>query len=260
MVPLIQSPLLSSLSFINHGFTTRQGGISTGHFESLNAAMEKEDPQENVIENRYRIAHTLGAKPENLLTLSQIHSNKVVIVDKPWKHEDRPQGDALITTVPGLLLSIVTADCVPVLLADPFSQTIAAVHVGWKGAASGIIKNTIQEMVTLGARRSDIQAAIGPCIWQEYYEVDQSFYESFFSSHPSVETYFEPSPHPDREGHWHFDLPGFVEGCLLKEEVNQLSPSPADTYSDEEQFFSYRRKTHRNEDVFGCSLSGIMIV
>lgn len=260
MISLIRSPHLTALPFVNHGFTTRQGGVSKGYFSSLNAAMEKEDSHENVVENRRRIALAFQAEPKNLLTLSQVHSNTVIVVDAPWKHDKRPTGDALITCVPGLLMSVVTADCVPILLADPSSQMVAAIHAGWKGATSGIIHNTIGEMVRLGAKRQTIHAAIGPCIWQESYEVDASFYASFPLTDPNLKKrYFKESSDPERKGFWYFDLPGFVEGCLAAEEITSISASPANTYLDEERFFSYRRKTHRNEPVFGCGLSGIMI-
>ncbi len=256
MIDCITSPLLSAHPTLSHGFMTREGGVSTGLFDSLNAALEKQDNPDHVLENRRRIAHHLGAKPENLLTLSQLHSNDVAVVEEPWLHSERKTGDALVTTTPGLLISIITADCVPILLADPHAQVIAAVHAGWKGATRGIIENTLKVMTSLGAHRRNIIAAVGPCIWQSSYQVDQIFYDRVMGLSLDYSQFFIPSTSRD---HWQFDLPGFVYDALKRGGVESISSSPADTYTNEDRFFSYRRKTHRGESAFGCGLSGIML-
>lgn len=255
MIDCLTSPLLSEYPNLSHAFTTRKGGVSTGLFDSLNAALEKEDNPDHVLENRRRIAHHLGAQADNLVTVRQIHSNKVIVVDRPIFNEERQTGDALVTATPGLLIGIITADCVPILLADPVSNVIAAVHAGWKGATSGIIKNTVETMVSLGATRHNILAAIGPCIWQESYQVNQEFYDQVTGLSSNYTQFFVASHEPD---HWQFDLPGFVHHQLLAERLNAITLSPADTYTNEDRFFSYRRRTHRLEPVFGCSLSAIM--
>lgn len=255
MIDCLTSPLLSAHSNLSHGFTTRKGGVSTGLFDSLNAALEKQDNPDHVLENRRRIAHHLGAQADHLITVRQIHSNKVVVVDKPIFNGDRQTGDALVTATPGLLIGIITADCVPILLADPDSNVVAAVHAGWKGATSGIIKNTVETMVSLGATRHNIITAIGPCIWQESYQVDQGFYDHVTGLSSDYTQFFVSSHKADR---WQFDLPGFANHQLVAERLNAITLSPADTYTDEDRFFSYRRRTHRFEPVFGCSLSAIM--
>lgn len=252
MVISLKSPILEELTSLSHAFTTRQGGVSLGLFTSLNAAIEKQDDLNHVKENRRRIAEHLGGVPDKLVTLQQSHTNKVVIVDEPWEHSNRLEGDALVTNKPDLILGIITADCVPILLADPEARVIAAVHAGWQGATTGIIKNTLTQMKNLGAHPRHVRAAIGPCIWQESYEVDQIFYEKF----PHSKEFFVPG---NRAKHWQFDLPGYALFLLSDEGINQITPSPANTYTNEEQFFSFRRKTHRNEPVFGCSMSAIMI-
>lgn len=263
MVVSLKSPLLDKYSCFSHAFTTRQGGVSTGYFGSLNAALDKEgdkaDQPDHVRENYRRIAHHMGGEPDRLVTLRQIHSTKVLVVDKPWSAggsddynpKNRPEGDALITQTPGLIIGVVTADCVPILLADPVSSMVGVIHAGWRGAVSGIIHNTVMEMVRLGANRETLLAAIGPCIWQKSYEVSPEFYENF----PFSKSYFIPG----NEGHWYFDLPQYVFDELMKEKISKISPSPENTYDHPDKFFSFRRKTHLNEPVFGCSLSAIMI-
>lgn len=252
MIPLIQYDSLTPFSHIQHGFTTRQGGVSTGFFDSLNVAKNKGDADVNVIENRRRIAVTLHAQPENLITLRQTHTNKVEIVDETWISATTREADALVTKIPNKLLGIMTADCVPVLLTDPKNRVVGAVHAGWRGAVTGILENTITAMVACGAEVSQIQAAIGPCIWQQSYEVDQQFYDNL----PQAKDLFIKST---RQDHWLFDLPGFVMHQLQQQKIGGVTPSRYDTYNHPELFFSFRRKTHKNEPSFGCSLSAIML-
>ncbi len=247
MIPFIQSDLLKQLANINHGFTTRQGGVSTGCFDSLNVAKSKGDLAAHVIENLRRIAVTFQVSPEDVITLRQTHTNKVEIVDENWTSTTSREADALVTKTPGKLLGILTADCVPVLLADPHNHVVAAVHAGWRGALRGIIQNTLTAMVSCGADPSLIQAAIGPCIWQSSYEVDQHFYNSL----PQAADLFIPST---KINHWLFDLPGFVKRALELEKITTISSSMYDTYKHPEMFFSCRRTTHLNEESFGCSL------
>lgn len=263
MVKSFKSPLLDKNACFSHGFMTRQGGVSTGYFSSLNAGVFKEaeraDDPDHVRENYQRIAAHLGGRADRLLTLRQIHSNHVIVVDGPWSEgtilnpnpKNRPEGDALVTQTPGLIIGVVTADCVPILLADPVSRTVGVIHAGWKGAISGIVRQTVAEMVRLGAQRHTLMAAIGPCIWQESYEVSPQFYEEF----PFSKSYFAPGI----EGHWYFDLPEFIYDQLEAETVLQISRSPIDTYANPELFFSFRRKTHLNEPLYGNGFSGIMI-
>lgn len=253
MVPFIHCEFLSQLNGIQHGFTTRQGGVSTGCFNSLNAGKGKGDLDANVMENRRRIALTFQSKPENLMTLNQTHTNKVEIVDESWTATTLKQADALVTKTPHKLLGVMTADCVPILLADTKSGVVAAVHAGWRGAVTGVIETTIEAMLSCGAKISSINAAIGPCIWQASYEVDQTFYDNL--SHAS--DLFIKSSTPD---HWLFDLPGYVNRVLEQQKISFITPSKYDTYSHPETFFSFRRKTHLKEPHFGNSLSVITLV
>ncbi len=232
----LSSSLLLKNVLINHGFFTRVLGIP------LDDAHRR---QQNIT----RIAQQFLLPRENLILLSQIHSNSVVVIHAPFIG-DPPKADALITTTPGLLLGILTADCVPVLLASRKPEVIAAVHAGWRGAKASIIQATIEKMQKLGAR--DITAAIGPCIWQQSYEVADDFYNNFDEAHQ-----FFVKGH--RLGHWYFDLPGYVHNQLFNGGVKNIDPSMADTYTCKDQFFSYRRKTHHPAENLAGNISVIGI-
>ena len=249
MIPFITSPTLEKLSHIKHGFFTREGGTSEGDFKSLNVTYNRGDDSENVAENRRRVCEALKNDPQRLVTINQIHSSKVLTVTEPFKNPS-PEGDALVTNVKGVTLGISTADCVPILLADSKKSVIAAVHSGWKGALGDIIDNTLIAMQELGANLKDIHAAIGPCIWQESYEVSPEFQQLI------PEDFLMPSSRP---AHYLFDLPGYVTYRLKKGGVSVISSSPFNTYAHPEKFFSYRRKTHLGEKNFGNSLSTITL-
>lgn len=248
MIPFLQATNLSNIQGVRHGFFTRQGGVSQGIFAELNIR-EKGDKPEHVEENRRRIAKTLGFKASNLITPQQVHSSNVLVVDEPF-NGDLPKVDGLITTTPGLLIGIMTADCVPVLLSTSKGDIVGAVHAGWRGAVSGILEEAVQKMKNLGAQ--NIIAALGSCIWQEDYEVSQEFYDNL----AHVPDFFRPGNRPN---HWQFDLPGYVTSCLLNAGTQNIIPSPANTYTDPTRFYSCRRATHLGEPTFGDSFSGIGI-
>lgn len=200
-------------------------------------------------ENRRRIAQSLGFETKNLVTACQVHSPHVLVVDRPFEG-NLPHVDALVTTTPGLLMGILTADCVPVFMSTPAGDMVAAVHAGWRPAVGGIIEATVQVMKDLGAK--EILAALGPCIWQESYEVSQEFYDNL----TDAPQFFKEGNRPH---HWQFDLPGYVMHHLSMEGIQQVAPSPANTYTDADRFFSCRRRTLLGESNFGCSLSAIGI-
>jgi YfiH family protein len=250
VVPYLKASLLSDIHGIRHGFFTRQGGVSQGDFASLNADPAKENQPDHVQENRRRISESLGFEAKNLVTARQVHSSEVVVVARPFEG-NLPEADALISVTPGLLVGVLTADCVPVLLSTPTGDMVAAVHAGWRGAVSGILEATVQKMKDLGARQ--VVAALGPCIWQESYEVSQEFYDNL----PTVPFLFKAGNRPH---HWQFDLPGYVMHHLSLAGVEHVSPSLANTYADADRFFSFRRKTILGEAHFGNILSGIGIL
>jgi hypothetical protein len=185
----------------------------------------------------------------------QIHSSDVVIATTPWADDARPRADALVTDRPDLALGIVTADCVPVLLADPEAGVIGAAHAGWKGALAGVIQATVAAMEKLGADRGRIAAAVGPCIARKSYEVDDGLFRRFAEAEPADEHFFTPG----REGHYQFDLEAYVLSRLGQAGVTRAEALGLDTYADPDRFFSFRRATHEGEPTYGRQLSLIAL-
>lgn len=253
MIPVIKSPKLVSLPNIAHTFASRQGGVSTGYLTSLNTSYNKGDLKENVDENCRRVCVTVDGDLTQLHTVFQNHTTDVVCLTE----SDQPitadcVADAIVTNLPNKILGIKTADCAPVLLADPLNQIIGAAHAGWRGALNGILENAVTAMINLGAKQEHIIAAIGPCIWQESYEVGQDMYLEFSDG----QNFFKPGSRPN---HWQFNLPGYVAYRLRKIGIKHVCPPAADTFSNPLRFFSYRRKTLNNEPVFGLNLSIIKL-
>ncbi|MBY0281094.1 MAG: peptidoglycan editing factor PgeF [Alphaproteobacteria bacterium] len=252
MPPYLKSSLLEEIPYLMHGFFTRAGGKSSGFYATLNAGFEKGDDPESVYENRRRICQIFGLTPEDLGLVRQEHTDVVYEITKPFPREAIPVGDALITMTPNLLIGVQTADCVPILLADKTFPLVAAVHSGWRGAVGGVIEKTVKAMLDKGSKAENIVAALGPCIWQESYEVSQEFYDKLKGN----EQFFMPGKKPN---HYQFDLPGYVISRLEKAGITKISPSIANTFANEENFFSYRRKTLTNADSFGNQISVICI-
>jgi YfiH family protein len=250
-LPILTSPLLSRLKGVRHGFFTREGGVSTGLYASLNAGRGSKDDPEAVIENRRRVAAHFGAPAEALLTAYQIHSATALSADGAWG-DARPQGDAVVTSTPGLICSALAADCAPILLADAEAGVVAAAHSGWKGAAEA----TVAAMVAKGAVASRIVAAVGPCIGPLSYEVGEDFLDAFMAKAPEAAAFFRPGAAPDKRL---FDLPGFVLDRLARAGVTQVEWIGGDTFADEALFFSNRRAFHRSEGDYGRLISGIVL-
>src|SRR5262249_42232961 len=150
------------------------------------------DNLKHVIENRARVAEHLGVGVAALCTAYQIHSPKTVIVEKPWEAKDAPQCDALVTKIPGIAIGVLTADCLPILMADPKGRVIAAVHSGWKGAFDGVIDAAVNAMASLGAQTADITASLGPCIGHASYEVGPEFHARFIQQDMTNDHFFTP--------------------------------------------------------------------
>jgi YfiH family protein len=244
-----------TLQTVSHGFFGRRGGVSSGIFTSLNCGPGSGDERANVIENRKRVAERL-APGATLLTLYQIHSGNAVTVTMPWNIGESPHADAMVTNLPGIALGILTADCTPVLFADPQAKVIGAAHAGWKGALGGVTDSTIAAMEALGAKRNRIAAAIGPCISQTNYEVGSDFRGRFLESDPAFVRFFVPS---DRPEHFRFDLEGFVAQRLDAAGLASIERLSTCTYAAEDDFFSFRRATHRGEKDYGRQVSAIVL-
>lgn len=241
------------LGTVRHGFFTRRGGASSGVFEGLNCGLGSTDQREIVEINRNRVAAALGVPPENLLAVHQVHSADAICVDD--RLCDRPRADAIVTATPGLALSVLTADCQPVLFHDPRAGVIGAAHAGWRGALDGILEATLEAMESLGAHRADTVAVIGPTISQRAYEVGPEFFDTFISDDPDNARFFAGG-HDDR---MHFDLPAFGLHRLRTAGIGAAEWIRHCTYSDAERFYSYRRATHTKEADYGRLLSAIRL-
>jgi YfiH family protein len=254
---MLQAQSLSKLIGIRHGFFTRSGGVSEGLYESLNGGVGSEDLPARVAENRARMAKCLGVTPERFLTCYQIHSPEVVVAERPWSASERPRADAIVTRVPNLAIGVSTADCGPVLLADPQSRVIGAVHAGWRGALTGVIERALAGMETLGAKRGRLVAAAGPMIRQPNYEVGQDLIDRFISLEPNSIRFFKRTDRPDRAM---FDLAGYVVSRLRRAAVGSIEDIGLCTYADPAQFYSYRRATHRAETDYGRHVNAIALI
>jgi hypothetical protein len=241
---------------IRHGFFTREGGVSDGIFVSLNCGFGSADASTNVTENRGRAMDTLGLARDRLVTCYQVHSPRVAVVDAVWTLDDRPRADAMVTRRTGIALGILTADCAPVLLADAHAGVIGAAHAGWRGAISGVLEATLGAMEALGAARTRIAAAIGPCISQPNYEVGPELFERFVSADAANARYFVPS---NRAGHHRFDLESYVADRLSRAGVADVARLAACTYARDSDFFSFRRNTHKGEKEYGREISAILL-
>lgn len=246
--------VLSAVPGVAHGFFTRNGGVSAGSFKSNNCAMGSNDDREAVARNRETSAQRLGAQA--LVTLKQQHTADVVHVEAPWPSSDAPVADALVTTLSGVALGILTADCAPVLLADGAAGVIGAAHAGWRGALDGVIANTVAAMAKLGATPARIVAAVGPCIGQASYEIRPEFMARFTAHDPKYQRYFTPVKD---SGHAHFDLAAFAVDALRAAGVGTVVAQGSDTCATDSLFFSYRRSALRREPDYGRQLSAIVL-
>lgn len=243
-----------ALDGLAHGFLGRRGGISTGDHAGLNVGIGSDDDPAAIAINRQRATAAVlpGAA---LVTLYQTHSADALIVTAPFAEGVRPPGDALATDRPGLALGILTADCAPVLFADPDAGVIGAAHAGWKGALGGVTDSAIAAMESLGAARERIRAAIGPCIARVSYEVDPAFARRFEAVDPANERFFTPG----RADHLQFDLEAYVTHRLASAGIGRIEALGLDTYADADRFFSYRRATHQGRPGYGRQISIIGI-
>ena len=239
-----------ALAGVPHGFLGRRGGVSTGIVAGLNVGTGSRDDPSAIAENRRRAieAVLLGAE---LATVYQVHSADAVYVTDPWPHDQRPKADAMVTDRPALLLGILTADCAPVLFADVEAGVVGAAHAGWRGALAGVTDSAIVAMEKIGARRERIVAAVGPCIAQPSYEVDEGFRTRLLEADSANARFFVLGA----SGKPHFDLEGYVAARLRRAGIGKVETMGLDTYTDEGRFFSFRRATHRGEPDYGRQIS-----
>jgi hypothetical protein len=248
--------LTADLMPVPHGFFTRRGGVSTGPFASLNCSVSSADDPAAVLENRGRAARSLGIDPACLLGLTQVHGDRVVTVTEPWLPGQGARADAMVADRPGVGLGIVTADCAPVLFADAGRRVVGAAHAGWRGAVLGVLEATVAAMAALGASPARIVAAIGPCIVQTSYEVGPDLRDAVLTDAASAAAFFAPGRLADR---WQFDLPGYCAARLRAAGVGQIIMTGVDTLTDEDRFFSHRRRTLAKSGPIGHQISVIRV-
>jgi YfiH family protein len=247
---ILTSDLLDGL---RHGFFTRKGGASSGIFKGLNCGAGSTDQSEVVSINRARVAEAMNVPSDHLVGVHQIHSADVITITDP--SQGGTKADALVTATPGIALSVLSADCQPVLFADSKSGVIGAAHAGWKGALDGVLDQTVVAMVALGAVRENICAVIGPCISQRAYEVGPEFMDSFLAEDMNNARYFAGG----KDDRLQFDLPAFGHDCLRATGISQAAWTRHCTYSDSDRFFYYRRSVHYKEADYGRLIAAITL-
>lgn len=242
------------LAPLQHGFFTRKGGASSGVFEGLNCGAGSSDQAEMVRVNRARVAASMNVPQEMLATVHQVHSADVVTLGDPCAVRGE-QADAMVTATPGIALGILTADCQPVLLADPEARVVGAAHAGWTGALAGVLEATVDAMCALGASPEHITAMIGPTISQRAYEVGPEFMERFLDDDPETARFFAGGT----DDRLHFDLPGYGLMRLRRAGVGHAGWTRHCTYSDPARFYSYRRSLHEKQADYGRLISVIRL-
>ena len=221
-------PLRSPALAAPHGFFTRQGGVSTGPFASLNCSLSGADARDAVLENRARAAAAIGVA--TLVGCTQVHGADVAAVERPWAAGAGPRADAMVTRQPGIGLAVVTADCAPVLFAAP--GVVGAAHAGWRGALAGVLEATLAAMGPGPAT-----AVVGPCIGPASYEVAADLRDAVLARDPGDARFFAAA-RPDR---WLFDLPGYC-AARLRAAGATAHVLGVDTLPDADRFFSHRRR------------------
>ena len=237
----IQHPLIEDQN-ISYGFFTRNGGFSKQPYNTLNCSLNVNDDKINVQKNLSLVSKEVGLK--NIIKLHQVHSSDVIIIDKSNLNNNFYKADGLVTNLKKIGLSILGADCAPILFCDKVSKTIGACHAGWRGAINNIVENTILKMEEIGAKRNNITAIIGPTIHKNSYEIKEDVANIvketlFFKKNKSILFY-------KNNKKYLFDLPLLLKESFKISQVNSFGDVKFDTYENPDLFFSHRRSTHKN--------------
>lgn len=252
--PCLTSELLANAK-VGHGFYGRRGGVSTGVFQSLNCGQFSGDDAAAVATNRQRVAAAIGVR--HLFSNQQVHGNAVRVITADTDPATVFPGDGLVTCEVGLGLGVLAADCAPVLFADCAVPVIGVAHAGWKGALAGVTDGVIARMVDLGADPARLVCAIGPTIQRASYAVGAELVQRFQTESPIP---WAGCFHQDEDDAYYFDLPHYLNMRIARAGVQWVDILPADTFADEDQFFSYRRSCHRQETDYGRQISALVLV
>ena len=249
------SKKLQKYQNIKHCFFSRKNGVSQGVYESLNCGMGSNDNKENVLKNLELVSKKIGCKKESLITLNQKHSNKVTYFNNITDVKNKLYGDAIISKVKNVGISILTADCAPIFFYDPKKKIIACAHSGWKGSLNGIIKNTVKKFNELDSKNEDLIAVIGPCIKKQNYEVKTDLFEKFTAQDKKNDFFFERI----NSEKYIFDLRGFINKEISNLNIKYVENVEIDTFSEKEFFYSYRRSRLNKERDYGRCISVILM-
>ena len=251
---MIKSKKLSRFRSIEHAFFNRLGGKSTGIFKSLNCGAGSTDNKKNILKNLEVVGNKIKAKPEKIILLNQIHSNKFQYISIHSKINNKFEGDALVTDKKKTPIAVLTADCAPILIYDDNKKMIAAIHAGWKGAYKGIVTKVVKFMIKRGCLPKNITAAIGPCISSNNYEIKEDFIKKFINKDNKNIIFFKKYKNKN-----YFNLNKYIHFQLKSLNIKKIDIIDKDTFNSKNNFFSARRSISCNENDYGRNISIIMI-
>jgi YfiH family protein len=240
---------------IEHCFFSKNGGVSEDVYTSLNCGLGSNDNKKKILNNLAIVSKKIGVSKNNLFSMNQTHSNKVVTINENNQNIQKINADALITKIKNIAISVLTADCVPILIYEEVNQVVACVHAGWRGAINGIIKKTLIEVINMG-KNNKIYIAIGPCIGVKNYEVGKEFYDQFIKENKRNKIFFFQS----KKDKFLFDLRKYVNSKIKEFDIEHIENIDFDTYEEKENLFSFRRSRQLGEKDYGRCISTIGLV
>ena len=249
------SKKLKKFKNLNHCFFSRKNGFSKGVYKSLNCGSGSSDKKEYVLKNIKYVSQKIGCTKDSLITLNQVHSNKVVVLKNKKDIKNKLLGDAVVTQIKNIAIGILAADCAPILLYEPKKKIIGCIHSGWKGAFNGIIHNTIQKFKELNPNIKELIAVVGPCIGKDSYNVKSDFYNKFINQNPKNKKYFNKT----NDNNYNFDLRAFINKKISSFGIKNIENIEIDTFSKSEFFYSYRRSCINKDKDYGRCISVILM-
>jgi len=249
------SKRLKNISNLKHCFFSRKNGVSKGIYNSLNCGINSKDSRENVIQNINIVSKKLNCEKKPIVALNQNHGNKVVCFNNQEDVKNKIIGDAIVTTLKNVGISVLTADCAPILFYNPQKKIAGCVHAGWKGALNGIIENTVDKFLELDSNTRNLVAAVGPCISHHHYEVGQDFYKKFVDQNKNNQQFFIVL----NDKKYLFNIRSYINAKLIRLGINNIDHIEMDTFSNKENFFSYRRSKKNDDKDYGRCISVIIM-